>query len=210
MHNNLHKIQKRALQYEMVDGVYEIALGFWMILIGMSFYFRSFCLPKSMHYIIGVFAIQPGLVLAMILLMYAAKVVKKHLTHPRTGFVQPKKPSQRLQIGLLTFFTILLIFTMILVPFASPDSLMSWLTFAGGVGFSLAWLYTAWRTGLQRLYLLAGISLILGMLLPIANSGSSSMGFIYLNLGEGILMVISGCYALITYLRSTSQPTSIA
>ena len=206
MSDQFRNIQRRTLQYWMVDGITEIGFGLLCLLLGAYFYLQATLQNETLFTILNIFfvALIIGFAFLMNRLVVAAK---SRLTFPRTGYVSYKRGTgwTRWARILITFGiagTISILFSLLFND--NPYSL-DWLPAAMGVIFSFAMLVTAWRTGVSRFYLLAVGALVLGVLLSFMGLGDD-LGVAYFYFAMSVLYLLSGFCTLFRYLRTMPEP----
>ncbi|MCL4559336.1 MAG: hypothetical protein M1281_01820 [Chloroflexi bacterium] len=207
MKDPIQELAQRPQRYWYTDGLTEIAIGVTLLLLGLTFLPKGLLPPTiNAQWFFGAGRILITLV-AMILTNYGVRLVKEHLTYPRTGYV-----SYRNDQGLLRWtrrgfvisvaFSIGVVFALI----SRLEHINGWLPMLASLVIAVAMLSTAHRVGLARFYVLATYTLVLGgaiSLLVIDDGVQPLVFFTLFSLG----WLVSGTLTLIQYLQRT-RPTS--
>lgn len=173
-----------------MDGLYELAIGGSLILIGLSMGVR-FWFPE-----ISTLFLLP-LALGIPLLFVSLESIKNRLNHPTIGQVTahtPRKFQRYLVLGGL--FVVLLVST---APFLLPDVstfLIESLPLLGGMVTALALLWLG--AGIPRFYYLAAASVLIGATFMWLRFGQTQTYLVFF-LSLGLLTLGSGIYALLNY-----------
>ncbi len=219
MTDNLDRVAQRTQRYWYQDGLPEIAAGFLFLVGGLVIALAATPI------------VDPGTALALLLalaLIVLAGVVevavgrgiqtlidalKNRLTYPRTGYVSyrrpaPKKRSLRARIGL---YLGLMVGSMtgaaLVAAIISAASLPEWalsMAMTQGVLLAIVLVVMGYRYGLVRFYVLAALSLVIGMLVAL-NNGTFSGGALYF-VTMGAVLALSGLATLAIYLRRYRLP----
>jgi len=195
---------KRASYHYWKDGIFEILIGIGVILYTLIFF--SDVLPLFTT-VIQVSLASIVVFFGIVLFRLVSNDLKERIVFPRTGFVALKHQKEKLSPRriLLTIPTIV-----ILVPLSVIVSLGILLAFAQiHINISLVFLSAmlafpacmiAYRTGIKRLYWVGSGIISTGIALTITNTfGNTGISILY---GIcGVLLILSGALALISYLR---------
>jgi hypothetical protein len=206
MQSNLFDIERRVKRYWYTDGIGELIGGGMFILLGIYFALQEWLGPNSM--ISGI--LQVSLILVMIGGMYISRwlihALKARLTYPRTGYVEYQvdergMKSRRIGVMLLAFAISSL--TMVLVRlFNFFDSIVAVTGVIVGV---ILVILRAKSAGLRRFYVLAAISVVLGLALSVSRLPNGySLGLFYGLMGWSLML--SGGSTLWRYLEENPPP----
>lgn len=208
MNNQNKKINetiKRTKRYWYVDGYAEICVGILLMVIILF----NHVISKLNEPILQIVMYVVGLP-AMIILggRGASRIVtrlKESHTYPRTGYVsyQPKERSLRWKRALKSGITGLLVGTVTTlitgnIPLAYQQIFVASL-------ITLAYIYVAYVIGLNRFYLIAGLTLSIGLILAFLHTEESTF-FLVFFLGQGLIWTISGAITLCNYMQATQPP----
>ncbi len=189
-------VDRRVLQYSMVDGLYELAMGSMFlflavaVLLGITF---PDIFPALMF--LPVF-------LGIVLVTSSVSRLKRRLTYPRTGYATSRYPRylKPLVFFGLVFASGLLILLPLFVPRLQLTVDQAFFLFVGVlITGMLLWL----GAGLARFYVLAAISFFLSVALiwlPL----ESSIEYLTYFITMGLLLIASGAFTLSRYLGKNS------
>ncbi len=202
MKDELRKSQLRTIQYFFADGSFEFALGLLCLILAVFFYTET--------HLQGWFSavIDGSLVLVMIggvwLVNRLIRLLKQRLTYPRTGYVayRRNKGVNRgwRMLGGLAAGGLVGGFGAVLIN--SPHAGIDVLPVFTSAAICLVLGITGWRASVPRLYLLAGLNLVTGILLGLAGLGNYN-GVAMYYLAASLLLLVSGGLTLWRYLRDT-------
>jgi MFS family permease len=132
------------------------------------------------------------------------RLKEKH-TFPRTGYVsyQPKERSTRWKRVLISVITGLLVGTLTTMIASNIPPLYQQLFVASLI--SLAYVYVAYVIGLNRFYLIAGLTFVIGLTLAFLHIEESTF-FLAFFLGQGLIWMVSGAITLYNYMQTTQPP----
>lgn len=213
MKDDFSEVEQRVRRYWYTDGIGELVGGVMLVLLGIYF-----ALQKSLEGFLGRNSLV-GTILQMsfFLLLFIGggwinqwliNFLKARLTYPRTGYVEYRTDSEHSSKGRWILFmalsSLIAAFMVLLARlFQSFDAIVAMTGLLG------AWVFIILRTrssGLARFYVLAGVSLVLGLALSVSGLPDIyNMGLIYGLLG--ICVSISGGWTLRRYLQH--NPTSM-
>ena len=199
-------ILNRAYANWLEDGLYEIGLGILLTGVGTLRAIIHFAGEKSAAY----YWLSGGLFLFMIGSVWVGqrigKVLKEHITYPRTGFLAFKPPTYNFE-RILKLFVLLILggilggMVGVLATQQNQQEVGGIVTITQGIIAAIAFIYTAKRVEINRFYYLAVISIGIGLALGMFRVGVVlGVSFFYLSIG--LVMVVSGCIALVHFLRS--------
>jgi len=194
---NTEKMLNRAYSHWLKDGLFEIGLGILFTGIGALRAIIHLVDRESTTY----YWLLAGLVLFMIGFGWGSKrvgeVLKARITYPRTGFMafKPRTYNYRSILAwlvLLIFAGVLGGVVGVLATQPNQQEIGGIVPIIQGIVCSIVFTYAAKRIKVKRLYYLAVFSLGVGVVL--------GLSFFYLSIG--LAMMVSGCVALVIYLRS--------
>lgn len=199
---------KQAHRHYWQDGIFEVLIGIGLMLYAVFLTIRiDPPVSEVGQTITEVLTAAVVIFCGIVVFRFISERMKANIAYPRTGFVNLKLQRRNLStrlimlailimpvvaiigvvvgIGLLYLFSLLNInisLVLLSAMFASPAVIM------------------AWRTGLTRLYCLAGGILLVGVILTITHTfGTTGLALLY---GfTGVLMSLSGCFALVVYVH---------
>lgn len=198
MNDDINHTVQRTRQYWFIDGLAELSVGGLFLLLGIYFSIQAILPPGSLTLII----FQLSFVFILFGMIFTSRYLlnkfKSRITFPRTGYVSYKKASKVQKLTSASLAIVIATIPIILY-FTTPLSL-NWIPIFTGLLVGAIWLISAVRIGLLRLYLQALLSLIVGVLLSLANLDTYPCLAIYYGV-MGIVLVTSGGIILAKYLR---------
>jgi hypothetical protein len=204
--------QKRVLQFQHIDGTYELTFGGAFLLMGIGFYLLGqITLPDSfVSRNIIPFAPLAAFVIGAILIDYAIQRFRTRVTYLRSGYITYKKPqplkrSMRLFIWigipvLIVILNALLFLNRSKLPSLNQDYFSLLMLGFSSFLFSGLWVIIGWKVALPRFYLIAIISFLTGIGLFINGIGGYLGWALFLGV-TGAALIISGGITLWRYLR---------
>jgi hypothetical protein len=210
--------QKRALQYQHIDGTFELTFGGAVLLMGGCFYVISrITLPDSFT-ANNLLPFTPliAFVGGAILIDYLIQRFRARVTYPRSGYIENKKPQPLKQSTRLFIWIGILILTMMVetliflnrskIPAQNQDNFSFTMLAFSGLLFSGLWAIIGWKVVLPRFYLIAALSLLTSAGL-IFNGIGGYPGWAILLGVMGAALLISGGVTLWQYWRNTPLPS---
>jgi hypothetical protein len=198
MNDKIDHTVQRTRQYWFIDGLAELSVGGLFILLAIYFFIQAILPSGSLALII----FQSSFVFLLFGMIFVSRYLlnkfKSRITFPRTGYVSYKKASKAqrlLSAGLAILIASIPIFLYFTTPFS-----FSWIPIFTGLLVGAIWLISAFRIGLLRLYLQALLSIILGVLISLANLNTYPSLAIYYGV-MGMVLTLSGGFILAKYLR---------
>jgi len=203
---NTKNTLNRAYAHWLKDGIFEIGFGFLLAGVGTLRAIIHFAEEKSAAY----YWLSAGLLLFMIGCGWGfsriGKSLKARITYPRTGYTafKPRTYNYKSILAILALF----IFGGILGGMLGMLSTQPNQQRVGiivpitlGIIGALAFTYAAKRVEIKRFYYLAVFSLGIGLAIAAFGVGVVlGLSFYYLSIG--LALVVSGCVALVQFLRS--------
>ena len=203
---NTENTLNRAYAHWIQDGIFEIGLGILLTGVGTLRAIIHFAGDKSAAY----YWLVGGLLLFMIGCIWGfsriGKSLKARITYPRTGYTafKPYSFNYKSILAILALFIIAGIFGGTLGWLSNqPDQqkMGVFVPIVMGIYWALAFTYAARRVGVKRLYYLAVIFVVIGLAIGALGVGVVlGVSFFYLSIG--LALVVTGCVALVQYLRS--------
>lgn len=194
----VEQAEQRALQYWLIDGVAELVMGGFFVLLGLYFGVQA-VLPEDSP--IGSM-LSPAMLLVFVIGGLTARSLirglKERLTYPRTGYVAYRQPSNKRR-----WLTIALAFGMAMLVsalFASAPASLAWIPALSGLLIGAYWMYQGHRMGVLRFYALAALSAIAGTAITLAGVGET-LGIPLFYIVLGLALTVSGGLTLWSYLR---------
>ncbi len=196
---------KRPYRYANIDGLNEMGGGIFFLLWALLSHLESTASAGS----IWKWPYIPSILLFLfiwILFYWCVPALKQRITFPRTGYVRyPEVGSKRWASSLL--------FGIVGIAVAIPIFFLlrhrpHFLVFMGGIEFAFLYLMHCYFSGgLRHIWrMVAFLVLILGsLLISLLPIGSEDAGVVLLEL-FGCTTLVSGIFALGSYLRSASPP----
>jgi hypothetical protein len=196
MKDSIDSVQQHTQQYWNIDGLAEIAIGIFFLLLSLNFFAIIFLPNGPVRLFLGV----AGTPLLVILAIWAGKrgveALKTSLTYPRTGYIAYHRPSKKrrwISLAIGVVITGLLLFLIYVFNLKSG----AWMPLADGIFLGMLLLLI--NRGLLRFYLLTALSFLSGFLLAYANA-TGNLGHAAFYGLMGSALVLSGSLTLRSYL----------
>jgi MFS family permease len=209
---NTENTLKRAYAHWLKDGIFEIGLGILFAGVGTLRAFIHFAGDKSAAY----YWLSGGLLLFMIGCGWGfnriGKALKARITYPRIGYTAFKPRTYNYKsilafLALLIFGGILGGMLGILSTLPNQQKIGIFVPIGQGIVGALIFTYAAQRVEVKRLYYLAAFSLGIGLVIGALGVGVV-LGFSLFYLSIGLALIVSGCVALVQFLRK-HQPVDL-
>ena len=218
MNDNLKRSQLHVLQYDLVDGTYELFFAAVFLLMAGILYAQATALHSTWADLLagpGLLIIVPG---AAFVFDRLVRKLRERITYPRIGYII-RKPApesgprlrRTVYIGVpvlvLAMLVLLSIYRPVLVPAGSGTWMESVPVFPAFFALMMAGLWTilAWRLKLPRFYLTALFTLAAGTAIFLARL-SNSLGMAVFCAVIALILGVSGLAFLLGYLRRTPLP----
>jgi hypothetical protein len=196
-------VLKRAYAHWLKDGIFEIGLGILFAGVGAFRASIHFAGENSPTY----YWLTAGLLLFMLGygfgVSWIGKFFKARITYPRTGYITFKRPTYNFKsiLALFIFSGLLGGLLGILSTLPNEQKIGVFVPIAQGVVGAIVFAYAAQRIEVKRLNYLAAISVGIGLVIGVLGVGVVlGLSFFYLSIG--LTMILTGCLALVQYLRS--------
>ncbi len=203
MNDDLKAIERRTVRSFYDDGLFEIALGAILLLLG-GYFFGEIALPKTSlvrSFLSSAFVLV--ILFAGLLINKILRFLKNRITYPRAGYVSFRKernPKRRWIAGIYgALIGASFPFLMSFVP-----SFRDMLPAVNGLLFGVVFLLLANKSGMSRYYVLSFVSVAIGIALAAAGIGDIRGISLYYAL-FGAAMTLSGLAALIVFLRKNKR-----
>jgi hypothetical protein len=195
---SMAQAEQRALQYWLIDGIAELVMGGFFVLLGLYFGAQA-VFPEDSP--VGSM-LTPAMLMVFVVAGLTARslirMLKERLTYPRTGYVAYHQPSKKRR-----WLTLALAFGMAMLVsalFASAPASLAWIPAVSGLVIGAYWVYHAHRMGVLRFYALAALSAIAGTTITLAGVGET-LGIPLFYIVLGLALMISGGLTMLSYLR---------
>ena len=209
---NTENTLNRAYAHWLKDGLFEIGLGILFAGVGTLRAIIHFAGEKSAAY----YWLSGGLLLFMIGVAWGGKrfgkSLKARITYPRTGYMAFKPYSFNYKsilaiLALLIFAGILGGMLGMLSTQPNQQEIGIFVPIGQGIVGALIFTYAAQRVEVKRLYYLAAFSIGIGLVIGALGVGIVlGVSFFYLSIG--LALIVSGCVALVQFLRR-HQPVDL-
>ncbi len=214
MHDNIHKAQLQAAEFQHGDGTIDLTFGSIFLLAAICFlgvyefgsshtYFSTKIFPILT---VGVF------VLGGILIDQLVKWFKKNITVRRNRSMMTRKLNPLTRAGRLAIWSGIPILTVLLMAgvfifrarlqAGSQDAPNALLPVFWGLLFAIMWFAVAKRVGLNHFYLVAAISFVVSAMLFVTGAaGIQAMMVLFAAVGGALC--ISGGVLMLHFFRNT-------
>ncbi len=195
MTHNLDGIIRRTRGYFYQDGLVEMLLGVFFLIIGLLFQLWVTLQSGSLWNLFMAAGLPVLVIGGVVYTQVAIRHLKERVTYPRTGFASyVKKQPARIR-WLLSAAPLVLVILSILMPRWFSE--MAW--FEGALlGFVL--FVIGAQIGLWRFYLLGGLIFLIGLVADAITSGDLPGSALTFS-GSGLVLLISGAITFHRYLR---------
>jgi hypothetical protein len=206
--------QLRAIQYQNVDGSYDLTFGGLFLLMALCF--MTFALFPALNSDIALFVIVMAMVLGGFLSDRLSRRLKERVTFPRTGYLaykqepRPLKGAVRLALWIGVPVCIVIVWTLLFLYRAQHpalDNAGAWSLIPGFFGLMFCGLYAiiAWKMAWRRYYLISGVALLTGLGLLVSLTPSNP-GLAILFGSLSLSLLVSGGLTLRAYLQRNPMP----
>jgi hypothetical protein len=200
---NTENTLNRAYAHWLRDGIFEIGFGILLVGVGTLRAMIHFAGAKTAAY----YWLSAGLLVFMFGYAWGvsriSEVLKARITYPRTGFMafKPYPYNYKRILVLFIFAGVLGGVVGVLATLPNQQEIGGIVPITQGIVGAIVFTYAAKRIEVKRLYYLAAFSLGIGLVIAVLGVGVVlGLSFFYLSIG--LAMVVSGCVALLKYLRS--------
>jgi len=199
----VQQVQRRTVRYWFEDGLAELIIGAFFVLIGLYFAVAG-AVPQG-----GPRAVVSGLVFPAFIVglgLASRRLIgraKEGLVYPRTGYVSYVRPPARRRW--LTPIVAGIVGALLVALIRRAPSLESWIPALWGLPVGGLFLLMNRSARLLRLSFLAAFSALTGLLLALRGGSTEMNGAIFFTL-VGLVMAAGGALALRRYLRHAPPP----
>jgi len=200
--DDLNNLMQRPVRYWYVDGLTEIGFGLICLVLAAYFFGQAFLPPDSMLFRL----LDMGFLFVILGAGWGVgqliNIAKNRLTYPRTGYVAyPATKEYRRWLagglGILLGGLLSVLFTGVLS--------LDWMPTLTGMILAAVITYMGFRIGQLRFFILAFVSLVIGVGLGLARIGNLTGLAVYYTL-ISLALVVSGALTLYSYIKKTSPP----
>lgn len=196
--NPIDKTIQRTRQYWYIDGLAELVFSAVCLLIAFYFYLQVTIPPETLAG--GILNSALALILVGIILLGRRLIhkLKERLTYPRTGFVAFTAPTMKRRY--LTAGIAMLMGAIVGALTVNEPASLAWMPAITGLLFGGLLLFTGYKIGLLRFYLLSVAAVLLGPGLSLVGVGDlPGLAWFYGLMSP--LLAISGGLTLRSYLK---------
>jgi hypothetical protein len=204
--NEFDQVEQRVKRYWYDDGISEMAGGLMFVLLGLYFWGQGMLAEGSLAQIL----LESGLIIVLLVGAFASRwlvnTLKERLTYPRTGYVAYRKKTEQIKRTRIVVGIVAALVASFSVVLANIVGSFAWMPALSGllVGAILAFL-RARGTGINRFYMLAALSVGLGLVLSLSGLPDGfSLGLFYGLMG--VCFILSGALTLRSYLQENPLP----
>jgi hypothetical protein len=208
--DQIESLLNRPKAYYNIDGVGELAGGFMCLGFGLLMWLQAHAPKDSVWHGMPAFIIYVGLM--CLILHYGPQAIKKHITYPRTGFVQYRSRDSRWRPMILAAVVAAAVTVGLAIALrrhwnmTTPASLFG-LLFAASYAHAFA-RTVRWKWAVVCVMALGSLAIAV---LPADVVGHSWQGaFILIMMLYGAVLSISGGISFWLYLRHTEAPAQEA
>jgi hypothetical protein len=184
-------IERSAYRSTLEDGIPEILMSTFFICTAIATWDRRFAWIYFAPFL---------------LVMPALRILKRRLTYPRIGYVEPHSETKRELVGgMARYFVIVLgAFAVALFLFGDvgdPAHWFRWSPVPTAALFSGGFLYAAGRSGLVRFHVYTMVAMALAVVLALIDPPGRLSGLALFLMTMGIVTAASGGVVLVRFLR---------
>jgi glucose uptake protein GlcU len=183
-------IARNLWQDSMRDGLTEMLLGLYFLLIGIV-------IQADMSALFIIFmAIFPAL----------AKKMKERFTYPRIGYVKfpehEKSPGRRILAALLAAVIAVALVVILARSGEKTQALYQWIPLLPALVLAAAFSFMAQKTGFARHYAMAAFALIVGVIVPFVDLPGKMDNIALYLLAVGLVFLVWGAAIFLHFLRT--------
>jgi|SRR3990170_8481642 len=202
---DLDELARRPRRYWTIDGLPELVVGvLWIIwggawLIGQN-------IPHDWRWAAYWLIVPPVLALSGFAVNWITRRLKERITFPRTGYVEWRKPSNRVSLGVgLAIAGIAAVLAVVTMSVTGGDQrLERTMPFSLTVCLALSFVAVSVRQRTLHHLALAAAVVVLALAIFSVTSGWDAMNWLFLGLGT--ICVFVGAIRLALFLRSHPLP----
>jgi hypothetical protein len=207
MKNTIDTIIHRTQRYWYVDGLAEITVGVFFMMLSVYFFVQSRIRTVSLNPVLANLGLLAVILIVLLLFRYALQTIKTRVTYPRTGYVAfpgMQKSLRWQRYGITAWLAVVCISLIVLALHSHTTP--SWTPLLLGAVAGLTVLVLSYRFRLLRFTFLACALVLIGVGVSWVNPGET-LAEVLSSAANGICFIISGGLTLVRYLRSTQPPT---
>jgi len=203
---NTNNTLNRAFAHWLKDGIFEIGIGILFAGVGTLRAIIHFAGQKSATY----YWLSAGLLVFMIGVAWGGKrfgnALKARITYPRTGYTsfKPYAYNYKSILAILVLFIFAGVLGGVVGVLATQPNqpeIGGIVPITQGIVGAIVFTYAAQRIEVKRFYFLAVFSIGIGLVIGVLGVGVVlGLSFFYLSIG--LTMIVTGCLALVQFLRS--------
>jgi hypothetical protein len=207
MSDDLKKPQLRALQYWLVDGVGELFVGFFFLLVAIVYYLKESApgtILSKIFSIASVILVCGGAFGSR----WIIQRIKERTTYPNTGYVTYNSGWNKKNNSAIAIVVMTLLLAYVIITLVIDTKFIDWGPVVGGLFMGILLVQVGYRFATPRLYILAFLGLLIGAGLVISGL-SLVLGWpLFFGL-FGLILITSGSLTLRKYLCQTSGPAGV-
>ncbi len=201
---DIDRLAQKTRAYSYADGLWEIAMGVFFLLIALLMSWQAQTPPKSELSLFFGLGTPILLVFGSVALGRLIKSVKARYVWPRSGYAEFSSHGTRPAVrAALIGFVAGGMFAVVYATAKVPQVAIAFTGLFSAAVFG----YVGYHMGLRRFYLLAACSLIAATVILVAGLPILS-GLAAFWLATGGAFLISGAYNFVRYLRTTSTQSA--
>lgn len=195
---NMQEIRRKSDRYFYEDGLVELMVGVALIWVGIT----VLAVDNAPRYLTILLVVLLPIVGAgtIYLASRAAEAIKERMVYPRTGYVAYRQTDDVTQRRFVTIGLLFITAVVVLMP-----NRLNSMGFIQGAVFAFIFALLGYRMGMARFYGLALVSLLIGVGVAFLLPSSSVVATTGTLTGIGIALLVSGCTALLVYLRRNPE-----
>jgi hypothetical protein len=226
--DQVERLMERPKLYNNIDGVGELGMGFMCLGFALLTWLQAQSPRGAIWH--KVYVVLPLMLLMASIIDYGSKTIKKHVTYPRTGFVEYKK-RDNVWPAAIAFVTSALVAMGLAFAARSHWGIGSHLGLTTpaaliGLVFAAAYAYGIARVARWKWAVAGAIatsSVVIAMLpaelvgaIAVSTSGAGAFSagavgaWLLSILTYGAILLISGAISFVLYLRHTQPPATAA
>jgi hypothetical protein len=197
---NLKEIERRAQRYFYEDGLVELGIGLFFVLVGLFVLVMSTVAPGTPWGAVMGVGMAVVIIGGMLVMNRVVRAVKQRITYPRTGYVSYQKKSSPTRWIVVAAALGLALFVLF-VPFEWAKRM----PIVVGLLMALIFSLIGMQVGVPRLYVAGWAAALLGLAMALSGLDEiAGAGITFA--GAGIVLMIGGGLALMRYLRANPTP----
>jgi hypothetical protein len=200
MADKISEAMRRPHRYFYEDGLVEIGIGGFFLAIGLLLQILDAGKLNTSLLIVAAIGLLLLAIGSTFLLKKAILGFKERVTYPRTGYVSYKRDDPSKERWLVAGASLALVIALLVLPEKASQ-----MAFVEGALLCIILGSIGYRVGLARFYLLGAAALLIGLAAALFTSGDIP-GTTETFAGTGVVLIISGAYALRRYLRKHPTP----